>query len=76
MRLSHEEVKKRIVDELYWDSRVDASEVSIDFADDRAVLRGMEFARGSSPHRRSLSLRRAAGRTAWTFRPKAIRRDS
>lgn len=40
MRLSHEEVKKRIVDELYWDSRVDASEVSIDFADDRAVLRG------------------------------------
>jgi len=32
MRLSHEEVEKKIVDELYWNSRVDASEVTITFS--------------------------------------------
>lgn len=41
MILTKEETKKRIVNQLFWDSRVDASEITVDFADGRVVLSGI-----------------------------------
>lgn len=40
MLLTEEETKKRIVDHLYWDSRVDASDIKMDFEDSRVRLSG------------------------------------
>ena len=40
MALSKEEIKKNVVDQLFWDARVDASEISIDFSDGTVVLTG------------------------------------
>jgi osmotically-inducible protein OsmY len=40
MRRSSEEIKKEIVDQLYWDNRVDASEVTVDVHDGVVTLGG------------------------------------
>ncbi|HEX3019825.1 MAG TPA: BON domain-containing protein [Chitinispirillaceae bacterium] len=40
MALSKEEIKKNIVDQLFWDARVDASTISIDFVDGTVCLNG------------------------------------
>lgn len=40
MARSAEDIKKDVVDQLYWDSRVDASEVSVEVHDGKVVLRG------------------------------------
>ncbi len=40
MPRSAEDIKKDIVDQLYWDSRVDASEVNVEVHDGKVVLRG------------------------------------
>jgi osmotically-inducible protein OsmY len=41
MVLTDEEIKKRIVDELYWDSRVDASKVGVRVDDGKVTLSGL-----------------------------------
>jgi len=38
--ISKEEIKKDIIDQLYWDYRVDASNVKVSFDDDKIVLEG------------------------------------
>ncbi len=40
MSLSKEEIKKNIVDQLFWDARVDASTITIEFADGTVRLNG------------------------------------
>ncbi|HON10382.1 MAG TPA: BON domain-containing protein [Chitinispirillaceae bacterium] len=40
MAFSKEEIKKNIVDQLFWDSRVDASGITIEFLDGTVVLSG------------------------------------
>lgn len=40
MALSKEEIKKNIVDQLFWDARVDASTISIEFTDVTVRLNG------------------------------------
>jgi len=40
MALSKEEIKKNIVDQLFWDSRVDASSISVEFTDGTIRLNG------------------------------------
>ncbi len=40
MARSAEDIKKDVVDQLYWDSRVDASEVSVEVHDGKVMLRG------------------------------------
>ena len=40
MRKSSEEIKKEIVDQLYWDNRVDASEITVDVHDSVVTLGG------------------------------------
>ncbi len=40
MVLSDEEIKKRIVDELYWDTRVDASKVEVRVESGKVTLKG------------------------------------
>lgn len=40
MALMDEQIKKNIVDELYWDNRVDASKVTVEVDEGRVVLRG------------------------------------
>lgn len=40
MALSKEEIKKNIVDQLFWDSRVDASCITIEFTDGTVRLNG------------------------------------
>jgi osmotically-inducible protein OsmY len=40
MRYTDEEIKKHIVDHLYWDSRIDASNISVEVQQGKAVLRG------------------------------------
>lgn len=38
--VSDEKIKKDVVDQLYWDSRVDASEIDIEVDDGKVVLKG------------------------------------
>jgi osmotically-inducible protein OsmY len=40
MRRPDEEIKKDIVDQLYWDSRVDASNITVDVEDGEVTLEG------------------------------------
>jgi len=40
MAISKEEIKKNIVDQLFWDARVDASGITVDFSDGVVVLSG------------------------------------
>lgn len=40
MALSKEEIKKNIVDQLFWDSRVDASSITVEFTDSTVKLNG------------------------------------
>lgn len=40
MPRSAEDIKKDVVDQLYWDGRVDASEVNVEVHDGKVVLRG------------------------------------
>ncbi|TXT54265.1 MAG: Transport-associated protein [Promethearchaeota archaeon] len=40
MQLSEEELKKNVVDQLYWDSRVDASKIKVEVKDSEITLRG------------------------------------
>jgi osmotically-inducible protein OsmY len=54
-----EEIKKDVTDQLYWDSRVDASDVTV------AVDGGRVDLRGKVP---SLSARQSAERDAWAVR--------
>jgi osmotically-inducible protein OsmY len=38
--VSDEKIKKDVVDQLYWDSRVDASEIDIEIDDGKVILKG------------------------------------
>ena len=38
MALSKEEIKKNIVDQLFWDARVDASSITVEFTDGTVKL--------------------------------------
>lgn len=40
MSFSKEEIKKNIVDQLFWDARVDASSISVGFSDGTVILNG------------------------------------
>jgi hyperosmotically inducible protein len=40
MAVSKEEIKKNIIDQLFWDARVDASEITVEFSDNMVVLSG------------------------------------
>lgn len=40
MEFSKEELKKNITDQLFWDARVDASDISVNFFDSTVVLTG------------------------------------
>jgi len=40
MARTAEDIKKDVVDQLYWDDRVDAAEVNVDVEDGKVVLRG------------------------------------
>ena len=40
MALSKEEIKKNIVDQLFWDARVDASSITVEFTDGTVKLNG------------------------------------
>jgi len=33
MTISKEQIKKNIIDQLFWDARVDASAINVDFTD-------------------------------------------
>jgi len=38
--VSDEKIKKDVVDQLYWDSRVDASDIDIEVDDGKVILKG------------------------------------
>jgi osmotically-inducible protein OsmY len=40
LSVSEEQIKKDIVDQLYWDSRVDASEIEVEVTGDKVTLKG------------------------------------
>jgi osmotically-inducible protein OsmY len=58
MSQTDEEIKKDVVDQLYWDSRVDASEVNVKVDDGKVMLEG------SVP---SYTAKGAASSDAWTI---------
>jgi len=58
MSISEEKIKKDIVDQLYWDSRVDASKVEVEVDESRVKLKG------KVPN---YSTKRAASADAWAI---------
>ena len=40
MKSKDEQIKKAVVDMLYWDSRVDASDIHVEVTDGEVTLRG------------------------------------